>query len=171
VQINSRDVCIGKLILRSITLSTESILAHLQRLIFCMRDLRVVTAVVMKNSIFWDIMPSKVNWYFGGTCCLHLQGQNQRLVYHQLSLWFLAWPILWPRRWRQYVPPKHRLTFNRLHGVICQKIELLNIVFHWSPDLCFSVCVGFLFALLTIIRNTILLWTFVYMCIHISDLQ
>jgi hypothetical protein len=25
-----------------------------------------------------------------------------------------------------YVPPKHQLTFNRLHGVISQKIELFN---------------------------------------------
>jgi hypothetical protein len=38
----------------------------------------VLTAVVMKNSVFWDIVPCsllKVNWRFGGTCCLQLQGQ------------------------------------------------------------------------------------------------
>jgi hypothetical protein len=32
--------------------------------------------IVMRNSIFWDIMPCsplKVNQHFGGTCCLHLQ--------------------------------------------------------------------------------------------------
>jgi hypothetical protein len=37
----------------------------------------VPTAVVMKSSIFWDITPCsplKVNWCFGGTCRLHLQG-------------------------------------------------------------------------------------------------
>jgi hypothetical protein len=27
-------------------------------------------------------------------------------------------------RWSRHVPPKRRLTFNRLHGVISQKIEL-----------------------------------------------
>jgi hypothetical protein len=37
----------------------------------------VLTAVVMKSIIFWDIMscsPLKVNLRFGGTCHLHLQG-------------------------------------------------------------------------------------------------
>jgi hypothetical protein len=36
----------------------------------------VLTAVVMKSSIFWDIMscsPLKVTPRFGGTCRLHLQ--------------------------------------------------------------------------------------------------
>jgi hypothetical protein len=39
----------------------------------------VLTAVVMKSSIFWDIMSCstlKVNRHFGGTCHLHLQGQR-----------------------------------------------------------------------------------------------
>jgi hypothetical protein len=38
----------------------------------------VLTAVVMKNSIFWDITPSnplKINRRFGGTC-LHFQGRR-----------------------------------------------------------------------------------------------
>jgi hypothetical protein len=38
-----------------------------------------LTAVVMKSSIFWDITPCsplKVNWRFGGTCRLHLQGRK-----------------------------------------------------------------------------------------------
>jgi hypothetical protein len=30
--------------------------------------------------------------------------------------------ILPPWRWRRYVPPKRRLTFNGLHGVISQKV-------------------------------------------------
>jgi hypothetical protein len=37
----------------------------------------VLTAVIMKISIFWDITPYsplKVNWRFGGKCHLHLQG-------------------------------------------------------------------------------------------------
>jgi hypothetical protein len=37
--------------------------------------------------------------------------------------WYLA-PLIRPWRWRRYVPPKRRLTFNRLHGVISQKTEL-----------------------------------------------
>jgi hypothetical protein len=35
-----------------------------------------------------------------------------------LSLFFRPW------RWRRYVPPKHRLTFKGLHGVISQKLVL-----------------------------------------------
>jgi hypothetical protein len=61
--------------------------------------------MVMKSSIFRDITPS---------AC------------HLLSRWFLAWLILRPWRWRQHVPSKRRLTFNGLHGVISQKIELFN---------------------------------------------
>jgi hypothetical protein len=32
-----------------------------------------------------------------------------------------AW-LIQPPRWRRYVPPKRRLTFNRLNGVIFQEI-------------------------------------------------
>jgi hypothetical protein len=35
----------------------------------------ILTAVVMKSSIFWDIM-LKVNWHFGGTYRLYLQGRK-----------------------------------------------------------------------------------------------
>jgi hypothetical protein len=43
---------------------------------------------------------------------------------HLLSCSSFAWLILWPWWWRQYVPQKHKLTFNRLHGIISQKILL-----------------------------------------------
>jgi hypothetical protein len=39
----------------------------------------VLTAVVTKSSVFWDITPSiplKLNRHFGGTCRLHLQGRR-----------------------------------------------------------------------------------------------
>jgi hypothetical protein len=39
----------------------------------------VLTAVVVKNSIFWDIAPYsplKANWRFGGTCHLRLHGRR-----------------------------------------------------------------------------------------------
>jgi hypothetical protein len=39
-----------------------------------------------------------------------------------LSRWFLAKLIL-PWRWKRYFPPKLRLAFNGLQGVISQKIE------------------------------------------------
>jgi hypothetical protein len=48
----------------------------------------VLTAVVMKGTIFWDITPCsplKVNRRFGGTYLLHLHGS----VFHLLTRWFL----------------------------------------------------------------------------------
>jgi hypothetical protein len=45
------------------------------------------------------------------------------------SCCFLACHILRPRRWRWYVRPKHQLTFNRLHGVISQKIRLIISIY------------------------------------------
>jgi hypothetical protein len=41
--------------------------------------LKVLRAMVMKIYAFWDIIacsPSKISQHFGGTCCLHLQGQR-----------------------------------------------------------------------------------------------
>jgi hypothetical protein len=43
---------------------------------------------------------------------------------HLLSRWFLARLTLRPCKWRRHVPPKRRLTYNGLHGVISQKMEL-----------------------------------------------
>jgi hypothetical protein len=44
---------------------------------------------------------------------------------------FLLNLFLRPWRWRRYVSPEHRLTLNRLHGVISQKIySSMNILNH-----------------------------------------
>jgi hypothetical protein len=46
----------------------------------------VLTAVVMKTSVFWDITPCsplKVNGRFGGTYRLHLQGRISRARYQR----------------------------------------------------------------------------------------
>jgi hypothetical protein len=99
----------------------------------------VLTAAVMKIIIFWDITPCsplKVNWRFGRTFRLLLQGRgisqsrNQREAGGKQSSpchLLHAWLIFPPSRWRRYVPPKRRLTSNRLHGVISQKIDLFNL--------------------------------------------
>jgi hypothetical protein len=102
----------------------------------------------MKSSIFWDIMPCriwgshsggyeefyllecsplKVNRYFGWVFRLLLRGQEEFCLL-PASRWFLAWFILRPWRWR-HVSTKRRMTLNRLHGVISQKI-LHFIFFH-----------------------------------------
>jgi hypothetical protein len=76
----------------------------------------VLTAVVMKSTIFWDIMlcsPLRVNQRFGGgTYRLHLQG------------WRLSWASDQRERWWRHVPLKSKLTFNGLQGIISQKIGL-----------------------------------------------
>jgi hypothetical protein len=50
--------------------------------------------------------------------------RNTSSACHLLSRWFLDRLILRPWRWRLCVPPKRRLTFNGLHGVISLKIAL-----------------------------------------------
>jgi hypothetical protein len=85
----------------------------------------VLTAVVMKSSVFWDITPRsplKVNRRFGEAYRLHIQSS----ACHLISRWFLARLILLPWRWRRHVPPKRWLTFNELNGVISQKIVLFT---------------------------------------------
>jgi hypothetical protein len=42
------------------------------------------------------------------------------------SCWFLALLILRSWRWKRRIPQKHRLTFNELHSIICQKTELIT---------------------------------------------
>jgi hypothetical protein len=61
----------------------------------------VLRVVVMKSTIFWDVM------------CF---------ASHLLSYWHLSQLILqiWKLRW--YVPPRCRLTSNGLHGIISQQI-------------------------------------------------
>jgi hypothetical protein len=73
----------------------------------------VLRATVMRSSIFWDIRP-----------CSPLKVNQSSRSCHLVSRWFLACLILRTWRWRRNVPPKRRLTFDGLHGVISQKIEL-----------------------------------------------
>jgi hypothetical protein len=51
--------------------------------------------------------------------------RNVRVARHPLSRWYLA-RLLKPWRWKQYVPPKRRLTFNGLHGFISSSACLLQ---------------------------------------------
>lgn len=91
----------------------------------------VLTVVIMKSTVFWNVTPRsmlKVSRCFWGTYRLLLQGQRisrarkQHSACHLLSLWFLAYLILQPWRWRWCFPLKHQLTFSRLHGIISQKM-------------------------------------------------
>jgi hypothetical protein len=89
-----------------------------------------LTAVVMQSSVFRYITLCsclKVSRRFGGTCRLHLQGgriSQERKQYEagskQLACYLLHADFL------QHVPLKHQPTFNGLHGVIFQEIELFR---------------------------------------------
>jgi hypothetical protein len=81
----------------------------------------------MKSCIFWHITPCiqlKINQGFGGTCRLHLQGRriSKSRNRHEVGNEF-AWRIIRLWKWRQHVPPKHRLTFNGIHGITSQTTE------------------------------------------------
>jgi hypothetical protein len=44
--------------------------------------------MTMKNVVFWDVAPcgSRKNGNFGGTYCLHLQGENNLLAKSTLAV-------------------------------------------------------------------------------------
>jgi hypothetical protein len=72
---------------------------------------------------FWDITPCSqlnVNRRFGGKCRLRLQGRRISRAQRE-SRWQVG---------RRHVPPKRRLTFDGLQGVISHKIETPQFVYH-----------------------------------------
>jgi hypothetical protein len=94
-------------------------------------NLNLQQVCLFKSTIFWDITPGsplKVDWRFGGTCHLHLQGEISQATNkcdnrESASKLYLAL-LIQIQRW--HVPPKHQLTFNGLPSVISQKIVTLH---------------------------------------------
>jgi hypothetical protein len=89
--------------------------------------------LVRNNSILLHKRPVE-HWNstrFGGTYRLHFQGR--RINQEASVLIFRPW------RWRRHVPPKYRLTINRLHGVISKKTQqfITTAVKNYNPALCF----------------------------------
>jgi hypothetical protein len=75
-----------------------------------------------------------VNWRFGGKYRLHQQSQKNKFSKKP------AWKQV-PPGWRRYVPPKRRLTLNRLNGVISQKTVLsITIAVRTSNPTPFFYC-------------------------------
>jgi hypothetical protein len=75
----------------------------------------VLTSVIMKSTIFWDITPYsplKINRSLGETYYLHLQGQRIRQTRNELESRWQSDPCL--------------LTCSGLHGIISQKVGLSN---------------------------------------------
>jgi hypothetical protein len=84
--------------------------------------------------------PLEVTRHFGGTYLLPFlgrsvnQARNQResrwkqwLCFPPVFTLISSWLIPRPCNWRKYVPPKRRLTFNRLQGVMFNKIVFVTI--------------------------------------------
>jgi hypothetical protein len=68
--------------------------------------------VVMNSYLLWNITPYgpfEVNWRFGGTCRLHLQGRKISRARNQ-------------HEWDS----KQSSVSNGLHGVISQKVQLFK---------------------------------------------
>jgi hypothetical protein len=103
--------------------------------------LDVVTKLIhiKESSVFWDIhvmlhslLISKQHfWRIISPPSSRLKNKAgkrlswSRWLYLPPTLcWCLACLIFLPRRWRKRVPQKCQLSFNRLHGIISQKIEL-----------------------------------------------
>jgi hypothetical protein len=78
---------------------------YITHIVFLSSLIILAKEIYMKSTIFWDITPCsslKVNRLFGGTYRIHLQARISQARYQRES----------------------RLTFNRLHAIISQKIVL-----------------------------------------------
>jgi hypothetical protein len=64
----------------------------------------------MKNSIFWNITARQPTFR---------RKREEGSIADLLGLFF------GPSKYRRNVPPKRRLTFNVLHGVLARNLELL----------------------------------------------
>jgi hypothetical protein len=99
-------------------------------------DLRFLTAVVMKSTIFWDTTlcsPLKVSRRFGGSYHLHFLGRrisrarNQGLCLPPAFTLVSCAAYSSTQKMEAICSPNRRLTFNGLHGAISKKIVLFNI--------------------------------------------
>jgi hypothetical protein len=95
----------------------------------------VLTAVVMKSSIFWDITPYnplKVNCRFGGSCRLYLHGRrisqarNQRESRWKVKLCSAETSIDLQRTTQRYIPEVRTLqVFSCQHEIIISISQIL----------------------------------------------
>jgi hypothetical protein len=86
-----------------------------------------LTAVVMKSIIFWDITPCspvRVNWRFGGTYRLHLQGRRISRASRALLVTCVhaaLLPVDFQRTTRLYIPENGTLIMRPVRGLSWMK--------------------------------------------------
>jgi hypothetical protein len=98
---------------------------------------KACTVLWLLNAEILGANPNRISCIFGfcllvlpsisrclATVCSPIQGVTCQL----LSRWFLARLILRPWRWRPYVRPKRRWAFNGRHGIVSQRISILQEV-------------------------------------------
>jgi hypothetical protein len=88
----------------------------------CLVEFEVITAVVMKNTIFWVITscnPVESKPRFGGIFRLHFRSRIISLARKQRENRWQVGLILLPCRHTRYVPLKRRLTFLTDCTVFC----------------------------------------------------
>jgi hypothetical protein len=92
----------------------------------------VLTAVVMKSSIFWDTTPCsplKANWRFGATCRLHLQGR--KISRAKRPAWNRSADF--QQTTRRYIPEDITLPFMSVYSLSWRfQTRLLN--FRWLDN-------------------------------------
>jgi hypothetical protein len=93
----------------------------------CVRKVGVtvnpLSATVILLECLSDVEFRRCQYIRDSEACAVSKNKTRDRACHLLSRWFLS-RLIRPWRWRRYVPPKCRLTFSGLHGVISQKTVL-----------------------------------------------
>jgi hypothetical protein len=101
----------------------------------------VLTAVVMRSTIFWnEMLCSPLNWPFGGRLASVFtvqdwckqetrikQAAREPLCLMTSSYWFLAWLTCEPWWSSRRISPKLQLIFDGLRGVVSPKMYLCRL--------------------------------------------
>jgi hypothetical protein len=88
---------------------------------------RHCNGVLNLSSLVNKMSSSGISWE-GGSFLWHISRYISVGLCFQLR-WFLACLICRPWRWKWYVPPRRRFTFNGIYGVISQMIQIPILLF------------------------------------------
>jgi hypothetical protein len=178
-----RVCCPGanKNLLKYLTFSSTDIIHLLQNLhrsqyTYTLRNhgiylgFEVLTMVVMKSTVFWDITPCgplKFNRRFRGTCRLHFQGRISQARYQHESRWnggsdmFLQ-NVVWVSA-KGVIYQKIMLFSHQYVPILLVKIDMHNSIFMQKLGLLWNSCCWFLHGHIFVSHQAILLG--VHICV------